>query len=137
MVLFRHVSNDMVEAKVFNVKQMLASRNLQEDPHLMPVTCSLSRKTEFENQTYLPNPARLLGSVSIRLSTNRPLVLQKVAYGKQRIDLVDDRHTPAIPTMRDIIAVPFRQKRLLLISFAVLFVLVVLWGAMSPVTRLR
>ncbi len=32
--------------------------------------------------------------------------------------------------MRDIIAVPFRQKRLLLISFAVLFVLVILWGAM-------
>jgi uncharacterized protein involved in exopolysaccharide biosynthesis len=33
--------------------------------------------------------------------------------------------------MRDIVAVPFRQKRLLLISFAVLFVLVVLWGAMT------
>jgi uncharacterized protein (UPF0216 family) len=26
----------MVEARVFNVKQMLGSRNLQEDPHLTP-----------------------------------------------------------------------------------------------------
>jgi polysaccharide biosynthesis/export protein len=36
VVLFRHVSGDMVEARVFNVKQMLRSRNLQEDPHLLP-----------------------------------------------------------------------------------------------------
>jgi polysaccharide export outer membrane protein len=36
VVLFRHVSRDVVEAKVFNVKQMLGTRNLQEDPHLMP-----------------------------------------------------------------------------------------------------
>jgi protein involved in polysaccharide export with SLBB domain len=36
VVLFRRVSNDMVEAKVFNAKQMLGSRNLQEDPHLVP-----------------------------------------------------------------------------------------------------
>jgi polysaccharide export outer membrane protein len=36
VVLFRHVSNETVEARVFNVKQMLGSRNLQEDPHLMP-----------------------------------------------------------------------------------------------------
>lgn len=36
VVLFRHVSSDTVEARVFNVKQMLASRNLEEDPHLLP-----------------------------------------------------------------------------------------------------
>jgi polysaccharide export outer membrane protein len=36
VVLFRRVSGDLVEAKVFNVKQMLGSHNLQEDPHLMP-----------------------------------------------------------------------------------------------------
>jgi polysaccharide export outer membrane protein len=36
VVLFRRVSSDMVEARVFNVKQMLGSRNLQEDPHLTP-----------------------------------------------------------------------------------------------------
>ena len=36
VVLFRHVSGEMVEARVFNVKQMLGSRNLQEDPHLLP-----------------------------------------------------------------------------------------------------
>jgi polysaccharide export outer membrane protein len=36
VVLFRHVSSEMVEARVFNVKHMLGSRNLQEDPHLLP-----------------------------------------------------------------------------------------------------
>jgi len=36
VVLFRRSSNDMVEARVFNVKQMLRSRDLQEDPHLLP-----------------------------------------------------------------------------------------------------
>jgi polysaccharide export outer membrane protein len=36
VVLFRHVSSDLVEARVFNVKQMLGSRNLEEDPHLLP-----------------------------------------------------------------------------------------------------
>jgi polysaccharide biosynthesis/export protein len=36
VLLFRRVSNEMVEARVFNVKQMLGSRNLQEDPHLLP-----------------------------------------------------------------------------------------------------
>jgi len=36
VVLFRRVSEGTVEARVFNVKQMLNSRNLQEDPHLSP-----------------------------------------------------------------------------------------------------
>ena len=36
VVLFRRVSSDTVEARVFNVKHMLKSRNLQEDPHLAP-----------------------------------------------------------------------------------------------------
>lgn len=36
VVLFRHVSSEVVEARVFNVKQMLGSHNLQEDPHLLP-----------------------------------------------------------------------------------------------------
>jgi len=36
VVLFRRASDDMVEARVFNVKQMLRSRDLQEDPHLLP-----------------------------------------------------------------------------------------------------
>lgn len=36
VVLFRRISSDMVEARVFNVKHMLKSKNLQEDPHLAP-----------------------------------------------------------------------------------------------------
>ena len=36
VVLFRHISSETVEARVFNVKEMLESRNLQEDPHLLP-----------------------------------------------------------------------------------------------------
>jgi polysaccharide biosynthesis/export protein len=36
VVLFRRVSDEVVEARVFNVKHMLGSRNLQEDPSLLP-----------------------------------------------------------------------------------------------------
>lgn len=36
IVLFRRVSKETVEARVFNVKHMLKSKNLEEDPHLMP-----------------------------------------------------------------------------------------------------
>ena len=55
VVLFRHVSNDMVEAKVFNVKQMLASRNLQEDPHLMPGDMVFVPQNKISKmQRYLP-----------------------------------------------------------------------------------
>lgn len=36
VVLFRRVSDETFEARMFNVKHMLGSRNLQEDPHLLP-----------------------------------------------------------------------------------------------------
>lgn len=36
VLLFRRVAGDKVEARVFDVKKMLASHNLEEDPHLMP-----------------------------------------------------------------------------------------------------
>ena len=36
VVLFRHISDDRVEAKLLNIKQMLNSRNLTEDVHLQP-----------------------------------------------------------------------------------------------------
>jgi protein involved in polysaccharide export with SLBB domain len=36
VVLFRHVSDDVVEAKLLNLKQMLKSRDLREDVHLRP-----------------------------------------------------------------------------------------------------
>jgi polysaccharide export outer membrane protein len=36
VLLFRRVGDNKVEAQVFDLKKMLASRNLQEDPHLLP-----------------------------------------------------------------------------------------------------
>ena len=36
VLLFRRVTDDRVETHVFDAKKMLASRNLQEDPHLLP-----------------------------------------------------------------------------------------------------
>ena len=49
----------------------------------------------------------------------------------ERMDLLTDQHTPVTLTVRDFIAVLFRQKWLLLISFCVLFMLVLFWGAMA------
>ncbi len=55
VVLFRHVSNETVEARVFNVKQMLGSRNLQEDPHLMPGDMVFVPQNRISKiQRYLP-----------------------------------------------------------------------------------
>lgn len=57
VVLFRHVSKDMVEAKVFNVKQMLGSRDLQEDPHLLPGDMLFVPKNTLSKiQRYIPSP---------------------------------------------------------------------------------
>jgi len=36
VVLFRRVSDQLVEARLFNVKQMLQSHDLSEDAHLRP-----------------------------------------------------------------------------------------------------
>jgi polysaccharide biosynthesis/export protein len=36
VLLFRRIAGDKVEARVFDVKKMVASHNLQEDPHLLP-----------------------------------------------------------------------------------------------------
>jgi uncharacterized protein involved in exopolysaccharide biosynthesis len=47
-------------------------------------------------------------------------------------NLVDVSQTPLKLTLRDLVAVLFRQKRLLFASFLVLLVLVVLWGALKP-----
>lgn len=55
VVLFRPVSSGMVEARVFNVKQMLGSRNLQEDPHLLPGDMVFVPQNKISKiQRYLP-----------------------------------------------------------------------------------
>lgn len=55
VVLFRHVSSEMFEARVFNVKQMLASHNLEEDPHLLPGDLVFVPQNKISKiQHYLP-----------------------------------------------------------------------------------
>ncbi len=55
VVLFRHVSSELMEARVFNVKQMLGSRNLQEDPHLLPGDMVFVPQNKISKlQRYLP-----------------------------------------------------------------------------------
>ena len=55
VVLFRHISSETVEARVFNVKQMLGSRNLEEDPHLLPGDLVFVPQNKISKlQRYLP-----------------------------------------------------------------------------------
>jgi protein involved in polysaccharide export with SLBB domain len=55
VVLFRHISNETVEARVFNVKQMLGSHNLEEDPHLLPGDLVFVPQNKISKlQRYLP-----------------------------------------------------------------------------------
>src|SRR5207249_12035943 len=44
VVLFRRVSTRVVETHVLNLKSMLASRNLEEDPEFAPVLRDISRQ---------------------------------------------------------------------------------------------
>ena len=55
VVLFRRVSSELMEARVINVKQMLASRNLEEDPHLLPGDMVFVPQNKISKlQRYLP-----------------------------------------------------------------------------------
>ena len=55
VVLFRHISSETVEARVFNVKQMLGARNLEEDPHLLPGDLVFVPQNKISKiQRYLP-----------------------------------------------------------------------------------
>jgi len=50
----------------------------------------------------------------------------------ERINVLEDRNPSLTLTLRDVTAVLFRQKRVLLISFVVIILLVVLSGALTP-----
>jgi polysaccharide biosynthesis/export protein len=57
VVLFHRVSDDIVEAKIFDVKKMLASHNLEEDPHLVPGDMLFVPQNKISKiQRYLPTP---------------------------------------------------------------------------------
>src|SRR5947209_7212947 len=57
VLLFRRVSDDWVEVKELDLKRMLRSRNLNEDPHLRPgdmVFVPKSRWSKFDR--FIPVP---------------------------------------------------------------------------------
>ncbi len=55
VVLFRRVSDQLVEARLFNVKQMMQSRDLSEDAHLRPGDMIfVPQNTISKIQRYLP-----------------------------------------------------------------------------------
>jgi len=56
VLLFRRVSNEWSEAKIINVKKMLNSRNLQEDPELQPGDMLFVPKNALSKiKPFLPN----------------------------------------------------------------------------------
>jgi len=56
VLLFRRVSDEWVEAKVVNIKQMLKNGNLHEDPHLHPGDMLVVPKNTFSKiQRYIPS----------------------------------------------------------------------------------
>jgi len=57
VLLFRRVSDDLVEAKVLNIKQMLNHHTLGEDPHLRPGDMLfVPQSTVSKVRKYLPLP---------------------------------------------------------------------------------
>ena len=58
VVLFRRVSDQLVEARLFNVKQMLNSRDLSEDVHLRPGDMIfVPQNTISKIQRFIPAPS--------------------------------------------------------------------------------
>jgi polysaccharide export outer membrane protein len=64
VLLFRRMTRDMVETRVFDVKKMLASRNLKEDPYLLPGDML------FVPQNSISKIRRYLPTSSLGLYTN-------------------------------------------------------------------
>jgi len=58
VLLFRRVSDDWVEVRKVDIKHMLRSRNLDEDPHLHPGDMVLVPKTAFSKiERFIPVPS--------------------------------------------------------------------------------
>jgi polysaccharide export outer membrane protein len=55
VLLFRRVSDDWVQAKIINVKKMMAQGNLHEDPHLNPGDMLFVPKNSFSKfESFIP-----------------------------------------------------------------------------------
>jgi protein involved in polysaccharide export with SLBB domain len=67
VVLFRHVSDDTVEAKLLNIKSMLAHRDLREDVHLRPGDML------FVPQNLISKIRRYLPVSSLGMYTQKPI----------------------------------------------------------------
>jgi polysaccharide export outer membrane protein len=67
VVLFRHVSDDTVEAKLLNIKSMLANRDLREDVHLRPGDML------FVPQNMISKISRYLPVSSLGMYTQKPI----------------------------------------------------------------
>ncbi|HEY6180954.1 MAG TPA: polysaccharide biosynthesis/export family protein, partial [Terriglobales bacterium] len=67
VVLFRHISDDTVEAKLLNIKSMLANRDLREDVHLRPGDML------FVPQNMISKISRYLPVSSLGMYTQKPI----------------------------------------------------------------
>lgn len=67
VVLFRHVSEDTVEAKLLNIKSMLSNRDLREDVHLRPGDML------FVPQNMISKIRRYLPVSSLGMYTQKPI----------------------------------------------------------------
>jgi polysaccharide export outer membrane protein len=67
VLLFHRVSNDLVEVKKLNVKQMLRAANISEDPHLQPGDMLFVPQNSFSKFK------RFIPTSSLGMYLNRPL----------------------------------------------------------------
>ncbi|HSS97816.1 MAG TPA: polysaccharide biosynthesis/export family protein [Terriglobales bacterium] len=67
VVLFRHVSDETVEAKLLNIKSMLSNRDLREDVHLRPGDML------FVPQSMISKIRRYLPVSSLGMYTQKPI----------------------------------------------------------------
>ena len=131
MWLYHPIPNDQFEVKILNLKRMLKEGDLAEDVRMQPGDMVFgTTKHTFEGEGFCPPQKYLWGHLS---PVSRPGDSLRSAKMKQqeRALVLRDAATPKM-TPRGLVAVLFRRKRTILLSFAALMIGTVLMIMVLP-----
>ncbi len=135
VVLFRHVTPNLVETRVLNVKAMLKHRDLSEDPNLE------AGDYLFVPRSRVSNIMRFMPATNMGMYANSPKFCpgpDRRYRGRRRLHMSDEatsrtgfRDAPS-PTLRDVLAIMFRKRRVALFTFVAVMAATMVYAWWSP-----
>ena len=107
MVLFRRVNDDLVETRLLNVKTDAEQSNLKEDAHLRP------GDLVYVPQNSISKISRFLIKPSVSMYMNPNAILERDFLNRMPADKDPNRghDQQSIPTVRELVMVLFRQRK--------------------------